>query len=146
MYIKAGLLTWVHLLSIFCPGDTSRKVYGFGKLKGFEKMHIKDGESIDEFDLKKGGWNPGAFYPELIKLIEKVEKDKIIPQSKSKRLIEGDISKTSPEFRSKYPGTRFSLLHIEVDLYEPKLSTFENLYPLVSTGGIIVIDEYGLCN
>ena len=61
-------------------------------------------------------------------------------------MIEGDISKTSLDFSSKYPGTRFSLLNIDVDLYEPTLSTLENLYPLVSPGGIIVVDEYALCN
>jgi len=142
----AGLLTWLQLLSILTPGDTSRKIYGFDNFKGFEKLHKKDGKKILSGDIVKGGWNPGKFYPELIALIDKVEKEKMLPSSKTIHLVEGDVSKTLPNFNKNYPGTRFSLLHIDVDLYEPTMSTLKYLYPLVSPGGVVIIDEYGLAN
>jgi hypothetical protein len=87
----AGLLTWTQLLSIFCPGDTSRKVYGFDNFTGFESLHDKDGQVIIEADIVQGGWNPSAFYPTLLKLIQKVETQKMLPNSKSVHLVEGDV-------------------------------------------------------
>jgi hypothetical protein len=142
----AGLLTWVQLASILCPGDTSRKVYGFDNFRGFERLHEKDGEDIPAADITKGGWNPAEFFPHLQSLIDKVEQEKMLPSSKMVHLIEGDISKTAPDFSKHYPGVRFSLLHIDVDLYEPTLSTLEHLYPLVSPGGVIIVDEYALAH
>jgi predicted O-methyltransferase YrrM len=38
------------------------------------------------------------------------------------------------------------LLHIDVDLYEPTLSALQHLYPLVSPGGVVIIDEYALAH
>lgn len=36
-----------------------------------------------------------------------------------------------------------SLLHIDVDLFEPTLSSLEFFYPRMSPGGVIVCDDYG---
>ena len=38
---------------------------------------------------------------------------------------------------------RFSLVHIDVDLYEPTLAALEFFWPRMSPGGIIVCDDYG---
>jgi len=146
VYKGAALLTWVQLLNIFAPGDTSRKVYGFDNFKGFEKIHEKDGKEIPSAGKHAGGWNPTTFYPHLLELIKKIENSKMLPKSKTVHLIEGDISLTAPEFKKNHPGVQFSLLHIDVDLYEPTLSSLEHLYPLVSPGGVVIIDEYALAH
>ena len=36
-----------------------------------------------------------------------------------------------------------SLLHIDVDLFEPTLSTLEFFYPRMAPGAVIVCDDYG---
>jgi O-methyltransferase len=38
---------------------------------------------------------------------------------------------------------RFSLVHIDVDLYEPTRDSLEFFYPRMNPGGVIVIDDYG---
>lgn len=38
---------------------------------------------------------------------------------------------------------KFSLVHIDVDLYEPTRDSLEFFYPRMNKGGIIVIDDYG---
>ena len=38
---------------------------------------------------------------------------------------------------------RFSLVHIDVDLFQPTLDSLEFFYPRVTTGGLIVLDDYG---
>ena len=37
----------------------------------------------------------------------------------------------------------FSLVHVDVDLYEPTLASVEFFYPRVKPGGIIICDDYG---
>ena len=40
-------------------------------------------------------------------------------------------------------GTRFSLVHVDVDLYQPTIDSLRFFYPRMVKGGIIVIDDYG---
>ncbi|MCB9964005.1 MAG: class I SAM-dependent methyltransferase [Rhodospirillales bacterium] len=40
-------------------------------------------------------------------------------------------------------GRRYSLVHIDVDLYEPTKGALEFFYPRLSEGGLMVIDDYG---
>jgi len=37
----------------------------------------------------------------------------------------------------------YKFVHIDVDLYEPTLGSFEYFYPKLVTGGIIICDDYG---
>ena len=37
---------------------------------------------------------------------------------------------------------KFSLVHIDVDLYEPTLKSLEFFFPRLSDGGIIICDDY----
>ena len=39
-------------------------------------------------------------------------------------------------------NNKFSLIHIDVDLYEPTLKSLEFFYPRLVEGGIIVCDDY----
>lgn len=48
-----------------------------------------------------------------------------------------------PERFSEVADKTFSLVHIDVDLYEPTMAALEFFYPRVSTGGIIICDDYG---
>ncbi len=38
---------------------------------------------------------------------------------------------------------RFSIVHIDVDLYKPTLDSLKFFYPLLNAGGIVVCDDYG---
>jgi hypothetical protein len=48
-----------------------------------------------------------------------------------------------PERFNEVSQNRFSLVHIDVDLYEPTMSSIEFFYPRLSVGGFIVCDDYG---
>ena len=48
------------------------------------------------------------------------------------------------KFIKDNPGLRISLLHLDVDLYEPTKAALAALYPLVVRGGLVVFDEYAL--
>lgn len=48
-----------------------------------------------------------------------------------------------PDRFSEVSNKIFSLVHIDVDLYEPTMASLEFFYPRLSVGGIIVCDDYG---
>ena len=47
------------------------------------------------------------------------------------------------EYLDKNPHLKISLLHIDVDLYEPTKLVLEKLFKHVTKGGIIIFDDYG---
>jgi len=144
VYRGAGLLTWAKLLEIFHPGDRIRKVIGFDNFAGFVKLEDKDGSERPDRAKVVGGWNAGPYYSELVDHISVFHDDSFIPRAKRIELVEGDLSKTAARYVEVNPGLRISLLHLDVDLYEPTLAALRAFYPHVVHGGVIIFDEYGM--
>ncbi len=48
-----------------------------------------------------------------------------------------------PQVLAQLPDTRWSFVHIDVDLYAPTLACLEYFYPRMVAGGVIVCDDYG---
>lgn len=59
-------------------------------------------------------------------------------------LIEGDITKTVPEYVKSHPELKISLLNLDTDIYEPAVIILEKLYPKIVSGGILILDDYGV--
>lgn len=59
-------------------------------------------------------------------------------------LIGGDVTLTTREYAETNLGCRIALLYLDVDNYEGTLAILKNLYPLVTPGGLVVFDEYGV--
>lgn len=59
-------------------------------------------------------------------------------------LVAGDINQTVPDYVRSNPGLRIALLNIDVDIYEPTVTILKYLYPLVVSGGIVMLDDYGV--
>lgn len=57
-------------------------------------------------------------------------------------LVKGNILATLPSYLEKHPQLRISLLHIDVDVYEPTRFILDRLYDRVVSGGIIIFDDY----
>tara|TARA_B100001741_G_scaffold310321_2_gene309377 strand:- start:39 stop:707 length:669 start_codon:yes stop_codon:yes gene_type:complete len=58
-------------------------------------------------------------------------------------LIQGDIKTTLPKYVEEHLELKISLLHIDVDVYEPTMTVLENCFDRVVSGGIIMMDDYG---
>lgn len=56
--------------------------------------------------------------------------------------IKGDVVKSIPKFLKKNPGLKISLLNVDIDFVEPTIAVLKNFYPLVSKGGVILLDNY----
>ncbi len=48
-----------------------------------------------------------------------------------------------PERFNEVSGRVFSMVHIDVDLYEPTRDALEFFFPRLSVGGVVVCDDYG---
>jgi hypothetical protein len=55
------------------------------------------------------------------------------------RIIEGDVRETIP---SQTPSA-IALLRLDTDWYETTRHELEHLYPRISRGGIVIVDDYG---
>lgn len=48
-----------------------------------------------------------------------------------------------PQVLPALPEARWSFVHLDLDLYEPTLGSLDYFYPRLSTGGVIICDDYG---
>ena len=48
-----------------------------------------------------------------------------------------------PDVFQHLPDQRYRFVHIDVDVYEPTLASLQYFYPRMSTGGVIVCDDFG---
>mgnify|MGYP003645340145 CR=1 FL=1 len=58
-------------------------------------------------------------------------------------LVGGDISTTVPEYVQQNGGLRVSLLNIDCDFVEPTYTALKALWPHLSDGAVVLLDNYG---
>jgi hypothetical protein len=138
----ASFYTWANLLEIFCSNDRSRKVFGFDHFKGLVDFAEQDGALHDGAQKVMGGWKAAEDEAMLLEALH--ASDSLTPGFKRAELVVGDLKETLPRFLEENPGLRISLLHLDLDLYEPTKLGLDLLFPLVLKGGVVCFDEYGL--
>tara|TARA_B100000989_G_scaffold81467_3_gene58181 strand:+ start:569 stop:1222 length:654 start_codon:yes stop_codon:yes gene_type:complete len=133
-----GHLYWLKLLKIF-DQNSIKKVVGFDTFtkfpettKNFERKAAKEFTKEAKYKIEKN-------------LISKINnKVKALGCLNRSELIKGDITKTSVKYCKKNRGFKISLLHLDLDTYAGTKAALENFFPLVSKGGVVVFDEYGV--
>ena len=132
-------------LEIFCPMDTSKKLYGFDSFEGLQDFSDKDGVTEKDIlsDKKVGGWSASEVEGEIFELCNLFNQDNVLARERS-RLIKGFVEDTLPKFLEETPGLRLNILHFDMDLYEPTYFALNALWDLVVPGGVIIFDEYAL--
>jgi hypothetical protein len=127
----------VRLLSFrdLMENNHSRKVWGFDIFGKFPDSSTiaSDKNFIEKFE-NAGGYG-----------ISKEDLDLILANKgfRNYKLVEGDIIQTLPVFLKENPFIKISLLHIDVDVYEPTKIILENLWDRIVKGGILMLDDYG---
>jgi len=114
----------------------SRKIVGFDIYGKFpEELKLKSDKSFVKRFENDGGYG-----------ISESDFDMYLKNKNfsNYNLISGNILKTLPEYLNSNPEKRFSLIHIDVDVYEPTICILENTWDKIVKGGIIILDDYGL--
>ena len=116
---------------------SSRKVIGFDIFGDFPEANFEgDKAKRDAFIAETNGGKS-------ISLEEIQELLNVQGLNKNVDIVKGDILVTLDKYLDDNPHLKISLLHIDVDLYEPTKHILEKLYEKVTTGGIIIFDDYG---
>ena len=63
---------------------------------------------------------------------------------KNVELIKGKITEIISDYVSSHPKLKIALLNLDVDIYDRDLSTLKILYPLITEGGILILNDYGV--
>ncbi len=127
---------WVKFRDLF-EQTGSRKIIGFDIFGNFPEAGFEaDKGKRDAFVAETNG-GKSITYEEINALLDAQQLNRNV------EIVKGDILKTLDEYLDNNPHLRISLLHIDVDLYEPTKHVLERLYDKVTTGGIIIFDDYG---
>jgi len=132
-----GLLTFLKLLAIHCPGSRKR-VIGFDLFADFE-LATPELERATVRTLLDAAQTRGPALAEVAALVHGAgfESDRCV-------LIEGDIALTAKDLCQREPGLRISLLHLDLDLGSATQAALEILWERVVRGGVVVFDEYSV--
>jgi hypothetical protein len=138
-----GIFTFLKLKRYFCPNS-------YKKIIGFDFFNSKDlTESLSPQDKKTmtllfegRNFKHETSYKTFLenKILENGFQDHEF------ELIAGDISKTVLDFVEERPGAKISLLYLDLDLEQPTYDVLTSLWDRVSSGGIVVFDEYAYHN
>jgi len=115
--------------------SSSRKIYGFDIFGKFpDDLSLEsDRTFVDKFE-DAGGWG--------------ISKDDLESHLADKgfsnyELVQGDINETIVTFLEKKPHLKISLMHIDVDVYEPTMNILNAFWERIVPGGILMLDDYG---
>jgi hypothetical protein len=146
VYRGASVFTWGKLCEIFCPTDVRKKVYGFDTFEGFPSLAPEDGAVNREQDVRVGGYAGGAtIEEELLAARAAMNHDRHLAHLERIEFVKGDLAATVPRFAAEMgQGLRVALLNLDADLYEPTRVALEQFVPLMSPGGVIILDEYAV--
>ena len=131
----ASLLRFAMFREIF-GNPFSKKIIGFDTFGKFPETNFQDDKKARNKFIDSAGEDS----------ISKDQLFQILNQKNLNRhlnLIEGDITKTVPHYIETNPELKISLLNLDTDIYEPAVSILENLYPRITRGGILMLDDYG---
>ena len=117
----------------------SRKVFGLDSFEGFPEPHIYDKSKRNP---KKGEWgqSPNNQFKYTIDSIKEVIKNADLIESCTTdlKLVKGLIEDTTKVINVN----KIAILHLDCDLFQPTLSSLNNLWGKIEIGGIVVIDDY----
>ena len=146
VYRGASTFTWAKLCEIFCPTDVRKVIYGFDTFAGFPALSSEDGPRNEAEDVRVGGYHGGpGVERDLAQALAAMDEDRHLAHRPRVELVKGDATETIPRFvEAKGHGLRIALLNLDVDLYAPTRTALEHFVPLMSPGGVIVLDEYAV--
>lgn len=130
VYRGATLLGMTHILNV---RGIRAKLYGLDSFEGFPEPDAKDARADGTFaaDVHTGNLSDTS-YDALLERIRQLGWDDRI------HILKGFFEKTLPSLANE----RFSLAHLDCDLYTSYKTCLEFLYPRMLRGGVMVFDDY----
>lgn len=135
-----GVMAWAKLSSTLEPYNYHRQIIGFDTFSGFPGVAAIDTQNHP--DVKKGMFAEDYdVLQEMRQCIGVYDQNRFINQKSKIQLVQGDATKTIPDFIEKNLHTLVSLLYLDFDIYEPTLVALENFLPRMPAGAVLAFDE-----
>jgi len=115
----------------------SKKMIGFDIFGKFPEVNYKPDKEFRQYHLDTAGGD-GLSKEQLLDVMKGKKLDGGV------ELVEGNIIETVPAYLDAHPELKISLLNLDVDMYEASLTILKCLYPRISKGGILILDDYGV--
>jgi hypothetical protein len=119
---------------LFHP-DHARRFFGFDVFGTFPAAEFGPDKKVLERQFSSDG-DTGISREALLSLLTEQGLGANV------ELVQGDIRKTLPEFLDANQELSFSIVNIDLDLYEPIKATLEHVFPRVVRGGVVILDDY----
>lgn len=113
----------------------SKKIIGFDTFDTFPETEFEGDKDARNRQINAAGINSIS-----VDQLYEVLKNKGI--EKNVELVEGDITKTVPEYIEKHPELKISMLNLDTDIYEPAVTILKYMYPRITKGGVLILDDY----
>ena len=125
--------------TIFEPFNHSRRILGFDTFAGYEGLSKKDGQSKQMAD---GNLSVSDGYQEFLENVL-LAREALSPVSQYKKfqLIAGDVRHSLDQYLEENKHEIFSLVHLDLNLYEPTKNVLQQIKPRLFSGSIIIVDE-----
>ena len=134
-----NLALFCALRSIFEPYNHIKKIIGFDTFEGFPSVSKMDGSYVG---VVEKGFSATKNYEHFLDEIMLAHEATAPISSKRKfELVKGDIKYSLPKYLEEHPETIFSLVYVDVDLYEPTKDILTYIKPHLVKGSIIGFDE-----
>jgi hypothetical protein len=114
----------------------SKKLIGFDIYGAFPKTEFEDDVAFRERFVNSAGEN-SIGESQLMEVLRNKQCDANV------ELVKGDITVTVPDYVSKHPELKISMINLDTDIYEPAVCILEHLYPRLVKGGVLILDDYG---
>jgi hypothetical protein len=138
----ASLFSFAQLSAIFEPVNYTRKVIGFDTFSGIANVTDKDISSSTSANVFEGGFNSGEeMYDNIQRGKEIFDLNRNLGHISKIEIIKGNACSTIPKYIQDNPHLIVSLLHLDMDIYEPTKTAIEYFLPRMPKGGIIIFDE-----
>ena len=128
--------------TIFEPFNHSRKIVGFDTFDGYAGVTEDDGKTKQ---MAEGNLGVVDGYQEFLdQLLSNREQLSPVEQYKKFELVCGDVRTSLPKYLNSNPHEIFSLVHLDLNLYEPTKKVLEHIKPRLFSGSVIIVDEINL--
>ncbi|WP_394846373.1 TylF/MycF family methyltransferase [Pendulispora brunnea] len=124
----SNLLFMAKILRLLAPHDL-RKLYGFDTFEGLQEFNSKDGIAVEDRGRYRGRRELLERSIALHGFEDSIE------------LVAGKIEDTLHEFLKTNAHHLYSFVYLDTDLYQSTQLVLSEVWPRLSPGGIIALDE-----
>jgi hypothetical protein len=136
VYKGASLSRFAMLRDLFGGLSGQKNIVAFDSFSSFPETEFADDKPLRQKFIDIAG-------------AESISREQLFQVLQNKNchnnleLIEGDICETVPKYADENKKFKISLLNLDVDIYEPAVAILEYFYPMIESGGVLILDDYG---